>query len=113
MDHWRTQNYNYYFKAYSSDGSYTDLTLNGSSKLYVYFWYSPDGNVKNNGSMFYAYKNMDDLQKEEDMDAAEKKITSGKYTLELLDGTKPEYGTYNDEDRNFYDNPGYRVTQLS
>ncbi|WP_155941924.1 hypothetical protein [Prevotella sp. AGR2160] len=66
--------------------------------------------MKNNGSMFYAYKNMDDLQKEEDMDAAEKKITSGKYTLELLDGTKPEYGTYNDEDRNFYDNPGYRVT---
>lgn len=110
MDHWRTQNYNYYFKAHCSDGSYTDLTLNGSSKLCVYFWYSPDDNVKNNGSMFYAYKNMDDLQKEDDMDAAEKKITSGKYTLELLDGTKPEYGTYNDEDRDFYDNPGYRVT---
>lgn len=113
MNHWRTQDYNYYFKAHCSDGSYTDLTLNGSSKLCVYFWYSPDDNVKNNGSMFYAYKNMDDLQKEEDMDAAEKKITSGsKYTLELLDGTKPEYGTYNDEDisREFYGNTGYKVT---
>ncbi len=119
MDHWRTQNYNYYFKAHCSDGSYTDLTLNGSSNLYVYFWYSPDDNVKNNGSMFYAYKNMDKLQSEDDakkleqaMDDAEKKITSGKYTLELLDGTNPEYGTYNDEDnyRDFNGNTGYKVT---
>lgn len=130
MDHWRSQDYYYYFKASCSDGSYTDLTLNGHSELCVYFWYSPDGNVKNNGSMFYAYKNMDDLQKEEDdlqkeednkkleqameqaMDAAEKKITSGKYTLELLDGTNPEYGTYNDEEisRGFYGDSGYKVT---
>lgn len=112
MDHWRTQNYNYYFKAHCSDGSYTDLTLEGSSNLHVYFWYSPDGNVNNNGSMFYAYKNMDDLQKEENMDAAEKKITSGKYTLELLDGTEPEYCTYNDEDNysEFNGTTGYKVT---
>lgn len=109
MDHWRSQDYTYNFKASSSEGE-LDLTLNGHSKLCVYFWYSPDGNVNNNGSMFYAYKNMDDLQKEEDMDAAEKKITSGKYTLELLDGTKPEYGTYNDEDRDFNVNTGYNVT---
>ncbi len=112
MDHWRTQYYKYNFIGWTTDngGYYTPFNLEGSSKLCVYFWYSPDGNVNNNGSMFYAYKNMDDLQKEENMDAAEKKITSGKYTLELLDGTELEYCTYNDDDRNFYDNTGYRVT---
>lgn len=110
MVHWRTQYYKYHFIAWTTanGGYYTDFNLEGSSKLCVYFWYSPDGNVNNNGSMFYAYKNMDDLQKEEDMDDAEKDIC--KYTLELLDGTKPEYGTYNEEDRDFYDKTGYRVT---
>lgn len=121
MDHWRSQDYYYYFKASCSDGSYTDLTLNGHSTLCVYFWYSPDGNVNNNGSMFYAYKNMDDLQSEDDekkleqaMDDAEKKI-SGKYTLELLDGTNPVYGIYKDNEdeeiyREFNGNTGYNVT---
>ena len=68
MVHWRTQYYKYHFIAWTTanGGYYTEFTLDNHSELCVYFWYSPDGNVNNNGSMFYAYKNMDDLQKEED-----------------------------------------------
>lgn len=85
LEHWKNRNINYTFKAVNPTDATEPLALemDETSSLRVYFWYSPDGDVKNNGSLFYAYKTMDDQMTFDDLD---------KWTMELAKDTKITYG---------------------
>lgn len=52
------------------------------SDLRIYFWYTPADDYKDNTSLFYAYKTLNDAVDADKID---------KYTAELADGTKIEY----------------------
>lgn len=85
LEHWTNRKINYTFKAVNPTEGATEplgLTIDETSSLRVYFWYSPDGNVKNNGSLFYAYKTMDDQMTVDSLD---------KWTIELAKDTKITY----------------------
>lgn len=85
LEHWTNRKINYTFKAVNPTEGATEplgLTIDETSSLRVYFWYSPDGNVKNNGSLFYAYKTMDDQMTVDSLD---------KWTIELAKGTTITY----------------------
>ena len=97
LEHWTNRKINYTFKAVNPTEGATEplgLTIDETSSLRVYFWYSPDGNVKNNGSLFYAYKTMDDQMTFDNLD---------KWTMELAKDTKITYGhDENIENINYY-----------
>ncbi|MDD6854321.1 MAG: hypothetical protein PUD58_08500 [Prevotella sp.] len=85
LEHWKNRKINYTFKAVNPTDATEPLALemDETSSLRVYFWYSPDGDVKNNGSLFYAYKTMDDQMTFDNLD---------KWTMELAKDTKITYG---------------------
>lgn len=62
------------------DGSVSDLR--------IYFWYTPADDYKDNTSLFYAYKTLNDAVDADRID---------KYTAELAEGTKIEYATGADD----------------
>lgn len=82
LEHWTNRNINYTFKAVNPTEGATEplgYEINETSSLRVYFWYSPNGDVKDNGSLFYAYKTMDDQMTFDNLD---------KWTMELAKDTK-------------------------
>jgi hypothetical protein len=85
LEHWTNRKINYTFKAVNPTEGAEPLgvIIDETSSLRVYFWYSPDGDVKNNGSLFYAYKTMDDQMTIDTLD---------KWTMELAKGTTITYG---------------------
>ena len=80
LEHWKNRIINYTFKAVNVKEGYQ---IYETSSLRVYFWYSPDGYVQDNGSLFYAYKTMDDQMTVDNLD---------KWTMELAKGTTITYG---------------------
>lgn len=59
-----------------------------ASNLRIYFWYTPADDYKDNTSLFYAYKTLNDAVDADKID---------KYTVELAEGTKIEYATGADD----------------
>lgn len=68
-----------------------------ASNLRIYFWYTPADDYKDNTSLFYAYKTLNDAVDANSMD---------KYTAELAEGTKIEYTPDADDSNGGY----YTVT---
>lgn len=62
------------------------------SDFRIYFWYTPADDYKDNTSLFYAYKTLNDAVDADKID---------KYTVELAEGSKIEYKT--DDNGDYYE----------
>ena len=86
LKHWTNRKINYTFKAVDLMKDATGplgVIIDETSSLRVYFWYSPNGKVENNGSLFYAYKTMDAQMTFDNLD---------KWTMELAKDATITYG---------------------